>query len=176
MRDLLVSHCTRFFSPFSLITFPPTIAFCFSCPILVNEMRCGSACMSFDRAHPNRVVYPYHAAISFAFDSGLASKTRPTYPNETRRGEHPRAIYPNETNRPRTICPNETVGAAPMCPPERPRSGVSISKIGFVHHASSRGNDKCALVGRHGRAHRHRPYQSPPNHAECPYLITLHIR
>ena len=37
-------------------------------------------------------------------------------------------------------------------------------------------NDGCALTGRHGRAHRHRPYPSPSNHAECPYLITLYIR
>ena len=61
----------------------------------------------------------------------------------------------------------------------------------ITHHA--RGfNDGCALAGRHGRAHRHRPYQtpsyfstqshtnkipsmsirpyqSPPNHAVCPY-------
>ena len=37
-------------------------------------------------------------------------------------------------------------------------------------------NDGCALVGRHGRAHRHRPYPSPSNHAECHYLITLYIR
>ena len=37
-------------------------------------------------------------------------------------------------------------------------------------------NDGCAPAGRRGRAHRHRPYQSPSNHAECPYLITLYIR
>ena len=37
-------------------------------------------------------------------------------------------------------------------------------------------NDGCALVGRHGRAHRHRPYPSPSNHAVCPYPITLYIR
>ena len=43
---------------------------------------------------------------------------------------------PNEINRPRTICPNETVGAAPVCPPERPRSGVSITKM----HALCAGN------------------------------------
>ena len=50
-----------------------------------------------------------------------------------------------DTNRLRTICPNETVGAdihaqysqakrigaVPACPPERPRSGVSILKIGL---------------------------------------------
>ena len=50
------------------------------------------------------------------------------------------------------------VGAVPVCPPERPRSGVSIPKI----HALCTGmNDGCALAGRHGRAHRHRPYPSP---------------
>ena len=56
-----------------------------------------------------------------------------------KQNNHLRTIFPNEINRLRTICPNETVGAVPVCPPERPRSGVSIPKIGFVHHASSRG-------------------------------------
>ena len=55
--------------------------------------------------------------------------------------------------------PNETVGAVPVCPPERPRSGVSIQKK--YTHCARDFNDGCALVGRHGRAHRHRPYQSP---------------
>ena len=32
-------------------------------------------------------------------------------------------------------------------------------------------NDGCALAGRHGRAHRRRPYLSPPNHAVCHYPI-----
>ena len=72
MCDLLVLHCTRFFSPFPLITFPPAITFSFSCPILASEMRCGSAYMPFDRPHSNRVVYPYHVAISSAFDSGIS--------------------------------------------------------------------------------------------------------
>ena len=70
------------------------------------------------------------------------------------------------------------VGAAPVCPPERPRSGVSISK---EHVPTSKEGvsihkrcmltskhvcafaDGCALIGRHGRAHRHRPYQPPSN-------------
>ena len=32
-------------------------------------------------------------------------------------------------------------------------------------------NDGCALAGRHGRAHRHRPYPSPSNHAVCHYIV-----
>ena len=56
---------------------------------------------------------------------------------------------------PRAIHPNETVGAVPVCPPERPRSGVSISKT----HALCMGmNGGCASAGRCGRAHRRRPY------------------
>ena len=47
------------------------------------------------------------------------------------------------------------VGAAPVCPPERPRSGVSMPKI---HTLCAGMKDGCALAGRHGRAHRHRPY------------------
>ena len=72
----------------------------------------------------------------------------------------------------------EMVGAAPVCPPERPRSGVSIRK---GHDPTCKGAvsihkrcmltpkhvcafaDECALMGRHGRAHRHRPYQPPSN-------------
>ena len=72
--------------------------------------------------------------------------------------KHPHAIPPNNINRLRAIHPNETVGAVPVCPPERPRSGVSIIK----HTHCARGmNDECAPAVRHGRAHRHRPYQSP---------------
>ena len=104
MRDLLVSHCTRFFSPFSLITFPPTIAFSFSCPILANEMRCSSAYMPFDRPHSNRIVCPYHVAISYAFD------------------------YRGWQVKHGLLIQTKCVGAVPVCPPERPRSGVSIPK------------------------------------------------
>ena len=100
MRDLLVSHCTRFFSPFPLITSPPTIAFSFSCPILANEKCYSNAYMPFDRPHSNRVVCPYHAAISYAFDY-LGWQVKHSLPIQTKRigGEHPRAIPPNETNR-----------------------------------------------------------------------------
>ena len=107
------------------------------------------------RAHRHR---PYHAPSYFSTQS---TQTKPTVPH---------IIHPNETNRPthhppkwyqplHAIHPNETVGAVPACPPERPRSGVFIPKI----HGIVRGefNDGCALAGRHGRAHRHRPYHAP---------------
>ena len=79
------------------------------------------------------------------------------------------------------------VGAASVCPPERPRSGVSIRKGNVpsrkgaisIHkrcmltpkHVCAFA-DECALMGRHGRAHRHRPYQPPSNpSATQPSLI-----
>ena len=118
----------------------------------------------------------------------------------------PRAIRPNGINHPHATCPNETVGAnihaqfsqakyvgaVPVCPPERPCSGVSIPKN--THIVRGEFNDRCALAGRQGRAHRHRPYPSQPttrgvplphhivhsiahaNHAVCHYLTTLYIR
>ena len=75
-----------------------------------------------------------------------------------KQNNHLHAIHPNEINRLRIIHPNETVGAVPVCPPERSHSGVSIQKI---HALCTDVNDECAPAGRHGRAHRHRPYQSP---------------
>ena len=81
-------------------------------------------------------------------------------PNETVGGQHPRAILSSKM-----------VGAVPVCPPERPHSGVSIQKK-YTHGARGM-NDGCALTGRHGRAHRHRPYPTPPNHAVCHYRIAV---
>ena len=70
------------------------------------------------------------------------------------------------------------VGAVPVCPPERPHSSVSMRK---GHVPTRKGGisihkrcmltpkhvcafaDRCALMGRHGRAHRRRPYQPPSN-------------
>ena len=75
-----------------------------------------------------------------------------------KQNNHLRVIHPNETNSPRAIHPNEPVGAASACPSERSRSGVSIPKI---HTLCAGMNDGCAPAGGHGRAHRHRPYQSP---------------
>ena len=71
---------------------------------------------------------------------------------------HIRWPHVNERLHSRVIHPNEIVGAVPVCPPERPRSGVSIPK---TYALCAETNDGCVLTGRHGRAHRHRPYQSP---------------
>ena len=51
------------------------------------------------------------------------------------------------------------VEAVPVCPPERPRSDVSIPTNTRIVRGEF--NNGCAPTGRHGRAHRHRPYQSP---------------
>ena len=86
----------------------------------------------------------------------------------------------------------EMVGAPPVCPPERLRSGVSIRKEHvptrkgavsiykiYIYIRKSSVSihkrcmlipkhvcafaDGCTLMGRYGRAHRHRPYQPPSN-------------
>ena len=64
-----------------------------------------------------------------------------------------------------------------MCPPARPRGGVSIPK--YIYASRIMHEDltmDVPLTGRHGRAHRHRPYQSPSNRTVCHYRITLYIR
>ena len=63
------------------------------------------------------------------------------------------------------------VGAAPVCPPERPHSGVSISKNTRIVCGDF--NDGCTLAGRRGRAHRHRPYPSPSNIVVCHYPLYI---
>ena len=54
------------------------------------------------------------------------------------------------------------VGAVPVCPPERLRSGVSMPKYicapRIMHEDLTM---DAPLAGRHGRAHRYRPYQTP---------------
>ena len=77
-----------------------------------------------------------------------------------------------------------------MCPPERPRSGVSIRKEhiptckeGFSIHKRCMLTPKhvcafadgCALVGRHGRAHRRRPYQPPSNPSSGNHFLCLSV-
>ena len=71
-----------------------------------------------------------------------------------RRGGHPRATLSSKMRR----------GGA--CVPAR------TSAQRHFHTKNTRMvrgefNDGCALMGRHGRAHRHRPYPSPSNHTWC---------
>ena len=106
------------------------------------------------------------------------------FPNKQ---NHPHAIHQTKSPIPRATCPNAilhshaihpngTVGAVPVCPPERPRSGVSIPKIGLcITHCVRGMNDECAPAGRHGRAHRHRPYQSPSNFSTQPHTNKITI-
>ena len=104
--------------------------------------------------NPTQTKYHLHTI----HPNGINRPTR-NPPNEINR---PRAICPNTILHSYAIHPNETVGAAPACPPERPRSGVSIPKIGLcTTYYAWKSNDGCAPAGRHGRAHRHRPYPSP---------------
>ena len=145
----------------------------------------------------NRVVYHASCAGNLTIDAPLQGDTgghtgtAPTHLHHIfpriphKQNNHLHAIHQTKptvhtqstqtiSTVPRTIRPNETVGAAPVCPPERPRSGVSIPKI----HALYAGNltMDAPPAGRHGRAHRHRPYPAPSNIAVCHYLITLYIR
>ena len=70
----------------------------------------------------------------------------------TNKQNHPRAIHPNEMRR----------GGA--CVPAR-TSAQRRFHTKNTHIVCGEFNDGCALAGRRGRAHRHRPYQTPPNHA-----------
>ena len=108
------------------------------------------------------------------------------HPNET---NCPHTIHPNETNCPHTIHPNEINHSRRNLPKRNRRGGACVPARMFEQWRFHTGNgfcasrivcgelnDGCALAGRRGRAHRHRPYPSPPNHAVCPYRITLYIR
>ena len=59
---------------------------------------------------------------------------------------------------PRAIHPNETVGGC-LC--ARPNLCVAAFPYQKYTHCARGMNDGCALAGRRGRAHRHRPYPSP---------------
>ena len=88
-----------------------------------------------------------------------------------RRGGHPRAIHPNETNRSTRNPPKRNCRGG-ACVPAR------TSAQRRFHTENTRivcrdFNDGCAPAGRHERAHRHRPYPSPPNHAVCPYRVAV---
>ena len=76
---------------------------------------------------------------------------------------------------PRTIHPNETVGAVPACLPNVRAAAFPYQKC---THCARGMNDECALAGRHGRAHRHRPYQSPSYFSTQPHTnkITIYVQ
>ena len=80
------------------------------------------------------------------------------------------AIHPNETNCPHTIYPNDTNRPTRNLAKRNRRGGACVpartSAQRRFHTKNTcivRGelNDGCALAGRRGRAHRHRPYQTP---------------
>ena len=77
------------------------------------------------------------------------------HPNDI---NHSRAIHPNEINRLRTIRPNEMRRGGAYVPARTSAYRRFHAKI--TYHVWGL-NDGCAPVGRHGRAHRHRPYPSP---------------
>ena len=83
---------------------------------------------------------------------------------------HSRAIHTNDANRLRVICPNDINRFMRNLLKRNRRGGACVpartSAQRRFHTKNMRivcgeFNDGCALVGRHGRAHRHRPYQSP---------------
>ena len=97
----------------------------------------------------------------------------------TNKQNHPHTIHPKRNHPfhaqsaqtkstvPRAIRPNETVGAAPVCPPERPRSGVSISKT----HALCAGDERWMRPCRATRAGS--GVSMPKIHAWCAGYLTM---
>ena len=99
-----------------------------------------------------------------------------------KQNNHLHAIHPNDINHPHAICPNEINCSTRNLPkrrqpptrnlPKRNRRGGACvparTSAQRRFHAKNtrivRGgmNDGCAPAGRRGRAHRHRPYSSPP--------------
>ena len=89
------------------------------------------------------------------------------FPNKQ---NHTRAIYPNDIKRPMRNPPND-INRSTRNPSKRNRRGgacvpARTSAQRRFHAKNTRivcrdFNNGCAPVGRHGRAHRHRPYQSP---------------
>ena len=72
---------------------------------------------------------------------------------------HSRVIHPNEINRPTRNLPKRNRRGGAYVPAQTFAQRRFHTK---KHTCCVRGiNDECALVGRHGRAHRLRPYPSP---------------
>ena len=92
------------------------------------------------------------------------------------------AIPHKQNNHLRKICPNAIRHSHAIHPNEMRRGGACVpartSAQRRFHTKNTRIvrgelNDGCAPAGRHGRAHRHRPYPFPPNHTVCPYRIAV---
>ena len=91
----------------------------------------------------------------------------------TNKPNHPRAIHPNEITHSTRNLPKQLFKgkAATRNLPKRNRRGDAyVPARTFAQrrfhtkkhtHCARDFNDGCALAGRHGWAHRHRPYQSP---------------
>ena len=89
-----------------------------------------------------------------------------------KQNNHLRVIHSNEINRPTRNPPKRNRRGGAYVPARTSAQRRFHTKIylRITHHA--RGfNDGCALTGRHGRAHRHRPYQTPSNDIIHPRVI-----
>ena len=72
-------------------------------------------------------------------------------------GGHPHTIHPNETNHPTRNLPKRNCRGGACVPARTSAQGRFHTKN--IRIVRGEFNDGCALAGRHGRAHRHRPYQ-----------------
>ena len=107
------------------------------------------------RAHRHR---PYPSPSYFSTQShtnqiiiyAQSTQTEPTLPRAIPQTKPtiPRVIYPNEMRRGGACVPARTSAQR--------RFHAKNTRI-----VCGEFNDECALAGRRGRAHRHRPYQSP---------------
>ena len=108
-------------------------------------------------------------------DTGGHTGTAPTHLHHIfphKQNNHLRAIYPNEINRPTHNPPKRRQPPTRNLPKRNRRGGAYVpartSAQRRFHTKNTRivcgeFNDECALAGRHGRAHRHRPYPTSSN-------------
>ena len=109
---------------------------------------------AFARRHSNETRRP--CTIHSPNDTNHSTHNLPKQNN------HLHVIHPNEINRPihNPSKRNRRGGA-------RPNARAAAFPYQKYTHCARGMNDECALAGRHGRAHRHRPYPSPSNHTWC---------